>query len=508
MRSGRTSRSNSAAVRYPSATAASRSVVPSRAPSWRSRRPGRSRCCGASAVTSMSELLELLARCARGSARCRAAQCSSNDSARVGEQANRLEHVVDDHRLEDVELEVARARRRCRRRRRCRAPGPQTIVSASDCVGFTLPGMIELPGSFSGIVISPSPAARTGREPADVVGDLHERRRPASSARRARRPARRAPRAPANLFGAGDEGHARSAPRSRCAAASPNPRRRVEPGPDGRAAERQLVELRAAPPRWRPSAWSSCAHPAGDLLPERERRRVLQVRAPDLDDVGERLAPSPRASSRSARDAGSSAPRSCSTAAMCIAVGNVSFDDWHMLTSSFGWTGFFEPSVPPASSIARFAITSLTFMFVCVPLPVCQTTSGKWSSSFAVDHLVGGLDDQRRALSAGEQPEARGSPARRAFLRTPKRADDLAAGIARSPIRSSEGSAGSGRPSSGRRGPRSAPWCRSRSGSVRSACDLAQSAPSALLRGGSPGPAALRWPGCRRPRVGRRPDQG
>jgi hypothetical protein len=33
----------------------------------------------------------------------------------------------------------------------------QTIVSASDWVGLTLPGMIELPGSFSGIRISPSP---------------------------------------------------------------------------------------------------------------------------------------------------------------------------------------------------------------------------------------------------------------------------------------------------------------------------------------------------------------
>ena len=31
------------------------------------------------------------------------------------------------------------------------------IVSASHCVGLTLPGMIELPGSFSGIVISPKP---------------------------------------------------------------------------------------------------------------------------------------------------------------------------------------------------------------------------------------------------------------------------------------------------------------------------------------------------------------
>ncbi len=32
-----------------------------------------------------------------------------------------------------------------------------SMVIASDWVGFTLPGMIELPGSFSGIVISPMP---------------------------------------------------------------------------------------------------------------------------------------------------------------------------------------------------------------------------------------------------------------------------------------------------------------------------------------------------------------
>ena len=31
------------------------------------------------------------------------------------------------------------------------------MVNASHCVGLTLPGMIELPGSFSGIVISPNP---------------------------------------------------------------------------------------------------------------------------------------------------------------------------------------------------------------------------------------------------------------------------------------------------------------------------------------------------------------
>ena len=52
-----------------------------------------------------------------------------------------------------------------------------------------------------------------------------------------------------------------------------------------------------------------------------------------------------------------------------------------MLTWSLGWTGSFEPMVPPRISIARLAMTSLAFMFDCVPEPVCHTTSGKWSSS-------------------------------------------------------------------------------------------------------------------------------
>ena len=33
----------------------------------------------------------------------------------------------------------------------------QTIVNASHCVGFTFPGIIDDPGSFSGIIISPIP---------------------------------------------------------------------------------------------------------------------------------------------------------------------------------------------------------------------------------------------------------------------------------------------------------------------------------------------------------------
>jgi hypothetical protein len=38
----------------------------------------------------------------------------------------------------------------------------------------------------------------------------------------------------------------------------------------------------------------------------------------------------------------------CSAAAMCMAVGKVSLEDWPRLTSSLGWTGFLLPSTPPA----------------------------------------------------------------------------------------------------------------------------------------------------------------
>ena len=43
---------------------------------------------------------------------------------------------------------------------------------------------------------------------------------------------------------------------------------------------------------------------------------------------------------------------------------------------------FFRPFFPPNFSIALLAITSLTFILVCVPDPVCQTFNGKCSSSF------------------------------------------------------------------------------------------------------------------------------
>ena len=65
---------------------------------------------------------------------------------------------------------------------------------------------------------------------------------------------------------------------------------------------------------------------------------------------------------------------------MCMAVGKVSLLDCDMFTWSLGCTGVLLPMTPPAISIARFEMTSLVFMFDCVPDPVCQMRSGKWAS--------------------------------------------------------------------------------------------------------------------------------
>src|SRR5450756_3035856 len=66
-------------------------------------------------------------------------------------------------------------------------------------------------------------------------------------------------------------------------------------------------------------------------------------------------------------------------------VRNVSLQDWDIFTSSLGWMGVLDPITPPAISMARLEITSLAFIFVWVPLPVCQIFNGKWSLSAPED---------------------------------------------------------------------------------------------------------------------------
>ena len=68
-----------------------------------------------------------------------------------------------------------------------------------------------------------------------------------------------------------------------------------------------------------------------------------------------------------------------SAAAICIAVGKVSFEDCDRFTWSFGWIGSFEPTTPPSIWMARLETTSLVFILDWVPEPVCQTDKGKWS---------------------------------------------------------------------------------------------------------------------------------
>ena len=104
-----------------------------------------------------------------------------------------------------------------------------------------------------------------------------------------------------------------------------------------------------------------------------------------------------------------------STAAMCMAVGKVSLEDWDMLISSLGWSSF-----SPAISLPRLAMTSLAFMLDCVPLPVCHTTSGKWSlslpaitSSQAAQMALTRLSSMRSGLTLWLARAA-------AFLRMPK----------------------------------------------------------------------------------------
>ena len=100
---------------------------------------------------------------------------------------------------------------------------------------------------------------------------------------------------------------------------------------------------------------------------------------------------------------------------MCIAVGNVSLEDCDMLTWSLGWTGDFEPSSPPAISIARLAMTSLTFMLVWVPEPVCHTYKGKWSSS-EPSITSSAAATIRSAMAGSSEPASRFTSAA-AFLR-------------------------------------------------------------------------------------------
>ncbi len=160
-----------------------------------------------------------------------------------------------------------------------------TMVIASLWVGLTLPGMIELPGSFSGIEISPRPLRgpeaiqRTSlaifiSEAASVLSAPWANKQCVVS------------RECLELVGGRDERIARE-PGQLGGHAHGKLRVCVQPRADGRAAQGQLARcgidlldvLQAVVEK---------LDPAGDLLAERERGRVHQVRPADLDDVSKR----------------------------------------------------------------------------------------------------------------------------------------------------------------------------------------------------------------------------
>ena len=278
-----------------------------------------------------------------------------------------MQHVVDDDRAHGVELEVALAPAEA-----TIESSPitwrQTITIASCWVGLTLPGMIEEPGSFAGSFSSLSPprgpeASQRMSLAIFISAHRHAAKPGAGGDHRVQAPWA------ANLFGAVLNGR----PVSSASFAGDI---RSEPGgafkpvptavppiasrtdPEGR------LEPVAAPAR------AGCL--ARPLLADGERHGVLEVGAADLDDVMPLTALAAMASWRLCAAGTGDSVNSC-TVAMCMAVGNVSLEDWPMLTWSLGCTGVLLPSSPPSSWIARLEMTSLTFMFDWVPEPVCHT---------------------------------------------------------------------------------------------------------------------------------------
>ena len=203
---------------------------------------------------------------------------------------------------------------------------------------------------------------------------------------------------------------------------------------------------------------------AGELLAQRQRRRVLQVRAADLDDVGESgglgRQRAPRAWSATAAGRG----KRFRAAATFIAVGNTSLDDWPRLTSSLGCTRRPSPRAPPSNSEARLASTSLTFMLVCVPEPVCQTASGN-SSAWPPASASSAAAMMASAFFASSSAE-RDVDARGAALDDQQRADQRRRHLFASRCGNARGSAASARPTAGRRERRSGRRCRARCASA------------------------------------------
>ena len=272
--------SNSAALTYPSDSAASRKVDPS----WLARcaiSAARSYpMTGDSAVTSISD------RSTSEAMRSRFSDAPSTQKTR------NVLHAPASSVAECRKLAMITGRMVFSSRFPDEAANPttaslpstcaHTISMASHWVGFTFPGMIEDPGSFSGSTSSPSPAR--GPDPSQrmslaiFASGTASPRSPEDAAASASEPP-----SAANLFGAVTNGYPVASAISD-ATSNTEPGRRVQPGADRGPAHRELVQARARAHENVKRSRQLSGVP-GPLLPHRERDRVLQVSPPDLHHV-------------------------------------------------------------------------------------------------------------------------------------------------------------------------------------------------------------------------------
>ena len=163
----------------------------------------------------------------------------------------------------------------------------QSMVMASHWVGLTLPGMIERAGLVLRQAQLAEAAARARAQEADVVRDLHQRdRERVQGTRELDKGVVRRQRLELVVRGLeGQSGDGRDLGREGLGEALLG----VQAGADGGAALRQLGHARQR----RLHALDPIAdllHVAGELLAQRQGRRILQMRPPDLDDALELLA--------------------------------------------------------------------------------------------------------------------------------------------------------------------------------------------------------------------------
>ena len=247
------------------------------------------------------------------------------------------------------------------------------MVRLSHWVGLTLPGMIELPGSFSGSFSSPRP--QRGPEPsrrmslAILVSDTARTLSAPDSSTNVSCAA-----SASNLLGAVSKGR-----RVSCAISVGEllgeALGRVEPGADRGAALGELVE--PGQHRLDPGdARFDLEGIARKFLAERQRGRVLEMGAADLDDPvpARRLRGEPAVDGveRRKEPLGDRARGGDVHRGREAVVGRLALVDMIVGVDR----RFAAAPVPVRISLARPAITSLAFMLDWVPEPVCQMTSG------------------------------------------------------------------------------------------------------------------------------------